>query len=469
MNKRPIVAGLWLPAVFLLLSLACDAGADIGPTDPGQPAEPPTVAPETPEETYLYDNLPTFDETSLADNRFTAISQWSRLDLTYIFLNGSDALPGDEEHDLVRAAFALWAAETPLTFTEVTSQDEADILIGWASGDHGDGDPFDGPGRVLAHATFPNPYTEGQVDLHFDEDERWVNSESRNVDLLTVAAHEIGHTLGLAHSDDPNALMFAAYQGPRRFLGADDIQGIQALYGIGSVQPPPQAPPPGAEIPAGGGGGGGDYDGDGITDDEEEFVTGTDPRNADSDGDGLDDGTEVYYRMNPLDPDMDRDGVSDGDEVNAGTDPFFPDQQVDSGDDPQLSQDVADFLTQAIELEMEAFREGDPNIAAQIMTGDVLDNLVATIDDLNRQGLVQVSEIDYYRSYIDDIRVVNENRIDVDTCETWSTAVYRLDDSSLVSSSGPDLLPQTIVIEQFQEGWFITGVTFHDAPAFCQG
>jgi hypothetical protein len=305
-----------------------------------------------------------------------------------------------------------------------------------------------------------------RVILHFDEDERWTNSESRNVDMLTVAAHEIGHTLGLAHSYDPNALMFAAYQGPRRFLGADDIAGAQALYGVGSGQPPPQAPPPNPDTP--GGGSGGDYDGDGITDEEEQFITGTDPRNADSDGDGLDDGTEVYYRMNPLDPDMDRDGVSDGDEVNAGTDPFFPEEQAGSSDDPELSQAVADFLTEAIELEMEAFREGDANIAAQIMTGQVLDNLVAQIDELNRQGLVQVSEIDYYESYIEDIRVVNENRVDVDTCETWSTAIYRLADSSLVSSDGPNLLPQTIVIEQFQEGWFITGVTFHNAPAFCQ-
>ena len=79
--------------------------------------------------------------------------------------------------------------------------------------------------------------------LHFDDDERWVNSNTSNVDLLTVAAHEIGHTLGFAHSNDPGALMFPSYDGPRRFLGDDDIAGVQDLYGVAS------APQPGTRCP----------------------------------------------------------------------------------------------------------------------------------------------------------------------------------------------------------------------------
>ena len=131
--------------------------------------------------------------------------------------------------------------------------------------------------------------------------------------MVDLAAHEIGHTLGLAHSDDPNALMFAAYSGPHRFLGDDDIAGVQDLYGVGSApEPAPEAPPANATPPPASGQ---DSDNDGLSNDDELLITGTDANNPDSDGDGLVDGVEVQNRMNPLDPDMDKDGVSDGEEV----------------------------------------------------------------------------------------------------------------------------------------------------------
>lgn len=160
----------------------------------------PTLSSPSAEPEYRYDDIPTEANESSIIAEYQAISRWSALDLTYYFMNGTETLEGDTERDVVRQAFGLWAAQSPLTFTEVTNENDANMVIGWASGDHGDGDAFDGPGDVLAHATSPNPYDDRQVFLHFDDDERWVNSNTSNVDLLTVAAHEIGHTLGLAHS-----------------------------------------------------------------------------------------------------------------------------------------------------------------------------------------------------------------------------------------------------------------------------
>ncbi len=63
--------------------------------------------------------------------------------------------------------------------------------------------------------------------------------------------------------------------------------------------------------------GGSDHDMDGLTAREEEEL-GTDPENADTDGDGLKDGEEVNTHMtDPKNPDTDNDGLTDSEEINT--------------------------------------------------------------------------------------------------------------------------------------------------------
>ena len=50
----------------------------------------------------------------------------------------------------------MWSAASPIKFKRVTDPNtEADILIKFVSGYHGDSRPADGPGKELAHAFFP--------------------------------------------------------------------------------------------------------------------------------------------------------------------------------------------------------------------------------------------------------------------------------------------------------------------------
>ncbi|MEV4892013.1 matrixin family metalloprotease [Nonomuraea sp. NPDC055795] len=159
-------------------------------------------------------------------------NRWPTNEVTYSFTPpfSPDVSEADQRAAL-RAAFDRWAAVTNLTFTEVGNNGQ--IRIAWAARDHGDGFPFDGQGSVLAHCFYPPP-NGGDIagDCHFDEDETWsVNVPPSGFDLYTVALHEIGHGLGLAHSADNNAVMFPSYQGVRRELSDDDIQGIRSIYG----------------------------------------------------------------------------------------------------------------------------------------------------------------------------------------------------------------------------------------------
>ena len=63
----------------------------------------------------------------------------------------------------------LWSDVTPLDFEETNGM--GDIKIKFASRYHGDGVPFDGPGKILAHAFYPNY----GGDAHFDDDERFTD------------------------------------------------------------------------------------------------------------------------------------------------------------------------------------------------------------------------------------------------------------------------------------------------------
>uniref|UniRef100_A0A914Q8G0 Apple domain-containing protein n=1 Tax=Panagrolaimus davidi TaxID=227884 RepID=A0A914Q8G0_9BILA len=181
--------------------------------------------------------------------------------IKYAFINFSEDLASFDIRKVIQKAFDIWSKVIPRNFVEVSSDDPSvNILIQFVKKAHGDGFPFDCTNEVLAHA-IPGGY------IHFDEDEIWViykpNEKvySHKKDLLSVAIHEIGHSLGLDHTNVENSIIFPYYQDPIDENGnyvvpkllTSDISDIQEIYGprlkdngggVATAPPPTQKPPP---------------------------------------------------------------------------------------------------------------------------------------------------------------------------------------------------------------------------------
>jgi hypothetical protein len=153
---------------------------------------------------------------------FSLRDPWDKTNLTYYFHNCPSTVDCTDGQNAVRIGFRSWEDVSALTFREVGTAAEADIEVQWTANHEGLGLP----GDILAFAYFPRY----GGDLFFDDSEPWTIGDGGDTDLVLVATHEIGHTIGLAHSEFENAIMFP-YSGFATVLGQDDIRAVQALYG----------------------------------------------------------------------------------------------------------------------------------------------------------------------------------------------------------------------------------------------
>lgn len=177
----------------------------------------------------------------------------SPVTLTYSFENMFDGglkgpdnvpLPASLIRGSIEEALRVWASAAPLNFVEVSDDGLAYGLsthYGQLRFRHiyinGPDPPEPADPIAKAQAYFP-PGPQYAGDVEFDHGDPWQASGTLHVpDILGAAIHEIGHTLGLNHTDDSNANMYWIFH---RFQGLgtgqlfpDDIAGIQAIYGVG--------------------------------------------------------------------------------------------------------------------------------------------------------------------------------------------------------------------------------------------
>ncbi|MDI3292101.1 matrixin family metalloprotease [Polyangium sp. 15x6] len=162
--------------------------------------------------------VPTFD----IENPYTHFGgTWSSTALTYRFANYTSDFSQASVRSAIENALFSWRSSSSFSFSEVSSGEN--ISFGFYTGSHGCSSAFDGSSGVLAHAYSPGGGLGG--DVHFDDAEGWSSAY-----LETVALHEVGHALGLGHSAESAATMYAYYTGNDTSLADDDRAGIWSRY-----------------------------------------------------------------------------------------------------------------------------------------------------------------------------------------------------------------------------------------------
>lgn len=125
-----------------------------------------------------------------------------------------------------REAIAAWR-EAGVPIDESDEADTATIRLSWHGRGHPDCTSVKSWERDVAHSGLAPDHR----FIHFRSDGQWSARGDVGCGLYQATLHELGHTLGIGHSDDPAAVMHDQYRVENDEIGPSDLAALETLRG----------------------------------------------------------------------------------------------------------------------------------------------------------------------------------------------------------------------------------------------
>lgn len=158
---------------------------------------------------------------------------WSFFDTALAPGNRFSGSIGADYRPIIGSAIQRWADVTGLKLQQAADAPGVDVRIGWGVFETSSQIGSTGVYYTLGGTLLPGVTVrlEDPAQRALAPDASGAPTyQNTSVTLYQVALHEIGHALGLDHSDDPSSIMFPVLQASNRDLNAPDVAAAQDLY-----------------------------------------------------------------------------------------------------------------------------------------------------------------------------------------------------------------------------------------------